>query len=162
MQVVTKEGIHFQKETKLKTLEKKWTAKLLAAGWTVLPLAILRRQKDLGLDPVDINIILHLVSYWWEPERRPYPSKQAIAECIGRSTSTVQRRIAALEEAGLIVREYRYHEKHGQITNVYHLDGLIKAAIPYAKEMLEVKSKRKKEDSERRAHRKLMVEHKEI
>jgi hypothetical protein len=32
-------------------------------------------QQALGLDPLDINIILHIASYWWSESGKPHPSK---------------------------------------------------------------------------------------
>ncbi len=58
--VITKK----QKE-ELKMNEKKWTPALMKAGWTVIPSVILERQKALGLDPVDVNILLQLARNCW-------------------------------------------------------------------------------------------------
>lgn len=45
--------------------EKKWGPDLMKAGWTVLPNMIFMRQRALGLDSMDINILLILLSHWW-------------------------------------------------------------------------------------------------
>ncbi len=90
------------------------------------------------------------MSYWWTAENKPYPSKASIAAAIGVQPRTVQRRIAALEHAGLIHREERRTSKNGSDTNRYHLDGLIEAVKPYALEKLEVRKQRKAEDENRR------------
>jgi hypothetical protein len=42
----------------LKRLKERWTAPLIDAGYTVIPNAILLRQRALGLDSVDLNILL--------------------------------------------------------------------------------------------------------
>ena len=81
--------------------EKKWGPDLMKAGWTVLPNMIFMRQRALGLDSMDINILLILLSHWWTAESLPFPSKKTIAEAIGCDTSTVRRRIQAMEAAGL-------------------------------------------------------------
>ncbi|MEI9412731.1 helix-turn-helix domain-containing protein [Mesorhizobium salmacidum] len=109
------------------------------AGWTVIPNVILERQKAFGLDAVDINILLHLASYWWHPDNKPHPSKQTIAVAMGIDPRTVQRRIAAMEKDGLLQREERRVSQVGSKSNIYHLDGLIKAAKPFAKEMVQIK-----------------------
>ena len=44
----------------LKVNEKKWSPTLMKAGWTALPNVLFERQKALGLDAIDINIILHI------------------------------------------------------------------------------------------------------
>jgi hypothetical protein len=91
----------------LKVNERKWTPTLMKAGWTVLPNVIFERQQAFGLDAIDINIILHIASYWWTKEGKPHPSKKTIATAIGIEPRTVQRHIARLEAAKLIRREER-------------------------------------------------------
>lgn len=156
MNVVTKTDLQEVKE--IRVLEEKWGLPLMQAGWTVIPSVILQRQQALRLDPVDVNIILHLLRHWWKPTKLPYPSKATIAQCIGRSESVVQKRIAAMEKRGLIKRRSRYYRlHHGQTTNEYDLDGLIKAATELAKEELAARAQRKKEDAKRRISRRLTV-----
>ena len=77
----------------------------MKAGWTLLPNVIFERQQALGLDPMDVNILLHLASYWWTEESKPFPSKTTIAKAIGVDPRSVQRRIARLEKGYLIRRE---------------------------------------------------------
>ena len=133
----------------VKVNEKKWGKTLMKAGWTVIPNTIIERQKALGLKPIDMNIIMHLVSYWWTDEKRPRPSKKTIAEACGVSPRTIQRHIAELEGLGFIKREIRCIPNSKNNTNIYHLDGLIKEAIPYAEEKIEEIKKHKKENDER-------------
>jgi predicted transcriptional regulator len=122
--------------------EDKWGQVLLAAGWTLIPNIIFERQRALGLDPLDINILLHIVSHWSSVSDKPRPSKVTIAKALGVTPRTVQRRIATLEASGLIRRVERRLSKIGSKTNVYHFEGLKKAATPYAAEKLrEQKSK---------------------
>ena len=122
---------------KLHVNEKKWTPTLMKAGFTVLPNVIFERQQALGLDSLDINILLHIASYWWSEGSKAHPSKVTIAKAIGIEPRSVQRRIAAMERDGLIRREERRIAKNGSKTNIYHFDGLIKEATPYAQEKLE-------------------------
>jgi len=126
-----------QTAAEVRVNEKKWSKTLMAAGWTAMPSIIVERQKALGLDALDMNIVLHLATYWWTADNKPHPSKKTIAEAIGVTPRTVQRRITALQTAGFIRREERRVKGKGSHTNVYHFDGLIRAAQPYAKEKLE-------------------------
>jgi DNA-binding transcriptional regulator YhcF (GntR family) len=122
-----------------KVNEKKWSAALMNAGWTVLPNVFLARQKALGLDSVDLNIIMHLASYWWKPGDKPFPSKGSIADAMGVDPRTIQRRIAALEKLGFVKRHERRISKVGSKTNIYDLSGAIELAKPYAQELVELK-----------------------
>ena len=103
----------------------------------------------MGLDATDVNILLHLASYWWTKDNKPHPSKKTIAEALCVTPRTVQRRIAAMEKAGFIYREERRIPSKGSRTNRYHFDGLIKAARPFAKEKLEERARREQEDKAR-------------
>jgi MarR family len=142
----------------LKRNEEKWSPALMEAGWTVLPSIILEKQLALGLDAVDVNILLHLARHWWYGDRPPYPSKATIAECMDIDPSTVRRHIAQMERDGLIRREPRYKAKRGgQDTNAYHFDGLIKAAKPFALEAIETREQRKVDDASRRRRKKPLL-----
>ena len=137
----------------LKVNERKWGQPLMEAGFTVFPNIILERQQALGLDPTDVNILLHLARYWWEKENAPHPSKKSIAAAVGVLPRTVQRRIASMEAAGFIKREQRRTESKSNKTNRYHFDGLVEAATPYAEEALQERARRRKEDAARIARR---------
>lgn len=66
---------------------------------------------------------------------------------------TIQKRIAALEKAGLMKREERRNTPRGRVTNLYSFDGLILAMTPFAKEKVE-ESKAKAEATKQRLARK--------
>ena len=129
--------LHTSEAGRLRVNEKKWPPVLMKAGWTVLPNVIFERQQALGLSALDVNIILHIASYWWTDSGKPHPSKVTITKAIGIEARSVQRRIAALEKAGFIRREERRISRSGSRTNIYHLDGLIEAAKPYALEKVQ-------------------------
>ena len=70
------------KRESLKVNEEKWSKPLMDAGFVVLPSILLERQVAMDLDPVDLNILLHLIRHWWRADRLPYPTKRTIAECM--------------------------------------------------------------------------------
>jgi len=143
-----------KKKEGLRHNEAKWTPILLQAGWSMIPNVILERQQALELDPVDVNIILHLVRHWWYPGELPFPSKRTMADCMGVDPRTVQRHIAVMEKRGLIRRKKRSDKRQGQQTNCYDLGGLIRAALPLANEALETRKKRRRDEAERRTRKK--------
>lgn len=114
--------------------EARWTARLMASGFAVIPAAVLAHQSALGLDPQDINILLHLAGSFPGRGENPGPSKAAMARAIGVDVSTIRRRIAKMENAGLIRRLARMHPSRGQQANEYSLDGLIARAGALAAE----------------------------
>lgn len=121
----------------MQRLKQRWTAPLIDAGYTALPNAILLRQQALGLDSIDLNIIMQIASYWWSRDKLPFPSKERIAKAIGIDKSTVRKRLAGLEKGNLIRRIHRPGKYGGNDSNAYDLDPLIKAATPYALEMIQ-------------------------
>lgn len=122
---------------KLRVNEQKWTKPLMDAGWTAFPSVIVECQDRLGLDATDINILLHLASHWWTLDNKPHPSKGSIAKAMRLDPRTIQRRIANMEAVGLIRREERRETPTGSKPNLYHFDGLIEQATPFALEKLE-------------------------
>ncbi len=112
--------------------QKKWSKTLLDAGYTAFPSIVLEHQRDLGLDAVDVNILVYLSTFWWTADAKPHPSKSTIANALGMHPRTVQRHVAELQKRGLLRREERRLKGEGSKTNLYHFDGLIKAAKPFA------------------------------
>jgi DNA-binding transcriptional regulator YhcF (GntR family) len=139
------------KQIELRRNERKWTRPLMEAGWTAWPSILLERQRELGLDALDVNILLQLAKHWWEADNPPYPSKRSIAAAIGVDPRTVQRRIERMEKVGLVRRRERRDPHGGTKTNAYLFDGLIQRATPYAREKLrEIEDRRRAKRMPRR------------
>lgn len=143
--IKNKKRVHDQVSTDLKVNEEKWSPLLMKAGFTVIPSVLLERQKAFGLDALDINIILYLSTYWWTADGLPHPSKGTMAEAMGCTPRTIQRRIAAMEALGFIKRIERRESRYGSQTNKYSFEGLIKAAKPFAKEKIEEREAKSEE-----------------
>lgn len=139
---------------KIKVNEAKWSKPLMGAGWTAMPSVIIEKQEALGLDALDMNIILHLSHYWWTPDNLPHPSVETIAKAVGVKHRTVQKRIKALHELGLIEREERRHTPFGSRTNIYGFKGLIAKATPFAEEKIAEIEARQKAKADRLSRKK--------
>ena len=124
---------------KEKESRKKWGNELIDAGYTIFPSVLISRQKALGLEPIHINILLVLFTYWWTADTLPYPSKKTMAEIIGVDESTIRRRIAEMERAGFIKREVRRVANDRNKTNIYDFNGLIEVLKPFALEEIQAK-----------------------
>ena len=133
----------------LRQNELKWGRKLMDAGFTVVPTVVLDRQAALGLDALDVNIVLHLACRWWFADNPPHPSKRTIARAIGVDPSTVRRRITRMVKDGLLEREPRFGADHRQEPNRYHLRKLIEHALPFAEEEIASRAKARKEREDR-------------
>lgn len=105
--------------------EKKWGAPVMKLGFCIVPSLLLRAQPRLGLNPTQLAVLMQLCDYWWDPARKPYPSKQKLAERLSLSPRQVQRHIADLENASLVRRIERRGSNGGKLTNTYDLSGLV-------------------------------------
>jgi len=81
----------------------KWRS-AISAGFQVVPNVLIRAQSRLGLDPVDLAILLNITLHWWRTDELPYPQPKVIAHRIGVSTRTVERRLEDLEKRGFLSR----------------------------------------------------------
>jgi len=152
--MVGKDAVKTADVETLRKNEAKWSKPLMAAGWNAIPSIIIEKQEALGLDAIDMNIIVHLSNYWWTADNLPHPSVERIAKAIGIKPRTVQKRIKALHEVGLLHREERRFTKNGSVPNRYHFTGLIKAATPFAEEKLAKITAHAKEERERLTRKK--------
>lgn len=136
-------------------LRAKWGQDLISAGWVAFPSTILERQDALGLDAIDINIILQITKHWFEPGALPHPSKANIARAMGIAPRTVQKRLAKLEAVGFVRRIERRGSKgtKGSQSSLYDLSGLIEKARPYAVEALLERERKRKAERDRLARR---------
>ena len=139
-----------QRRDGLRTNDQKWSPLLMDSGWMALPNVLVENQRALGLDAVDLNILLHLIRHWWQPDNLPHPSKRTIAECMSIDQSTVRRHLAKMERAGLITRVARYDKTLGQKTNAYEFSGLIERCRAFAVEALRLREEKREEASRHR------------
>lgn len=84
-------------------LKAKW-GRALDAGFQLIPNVLIRAQNQLGLDAVDVVVLLNLTLHWWGPDDWPYPRPTIIANRMGVSKRTVERRLEKLEKAGFVQR----------------------------------------------------------
>lgn len=127
-----------------KVLEERWTTGVLELGFVFVPSVLLRAQKRLHIDAVELTVLFHLIDHWWENDNMPFPSKKRLAERIGVSDKTVQRAIKHLEDEKLIQRVKRHNKHGGQTSNIYDLAPLIDRLKPIAKELVEARDEAQK------------------
>ena len=108
-----------------KASERKWGKRDMDIGFCIVPSLLLRAQRRLGLNPTQLAVLMHLADYWWDVDRKPYPSKKSLGERLGLGPRQVQRYLAELEEAGLVKRIERRAAHRGKISNEYDLSGLV-------------------------------------
>jgi DnaD N-terminal domain len=106
-----------------KIARKKW-GDSLDAGFQIIPDVLFRCQAILGLEPIDVVILLNITTHWWEYDDLPYPRPSIIAKRMDVSTRTVERRIVELQKKGFLMRLAPQHKK-GKTVRPYDLSGLV-------------------------------------
>jgi len=120
------EIIEFPKPGKqLSSTEKIWGKAVYSHGYAGIPSILIRGQRRLGLNPMQMNICIQLLDYWFEPARKPFPTKKELAQRIGCTEKTIQNNIRELEEAKLVQRQQRRTAAGDWNSNIYDLSGLV-------------------------------------
>lgn len=130
---------------------QRWGAAAIDNGWSILPNTLLKYQYRLEIDPVELNVILQILQYWWGAKDLPFPSQRTIAESMGRDRTTVQRVLKRLRDRGLIEAKVRLDPFKGQRSNYYCFDGLIAKIAELAE--ADLQEKRQHEQSQRQRKR---------
>jgi hypothetical protein len=89
--------------TERSALIEKWGS-ALKAGFQIIPSVLIRAQSKLHLDAVDCMILLNLNLHWWQKNDLPYPPPALIANRMGVSRRTIERRLFRLQKAGWVQR----------------------------------------------------------
>jgi hypothetical protein len=113
---------------------KKWGVSA-NAGFQIVPDTLFRCQKLLGLDAVDVVIILNITLHQWYDDL-PYPRPSIIAKRMAVSTRTVERHIESLEKKGFM-RRLPSRAKKGKMIRPFDLSGLKSKLERYAAVNLE-------------------------
>lgn len=106
--------------------EDKFGVPVMKHGYTTLPNLLLQAQGRLAIGHAEFNVLVQLISHWWDADRDPYPAKDTIARRMGLSPRQVQRYLTNLEKAGLIRRIARFSGQKAQIANAYDLGPLVR------------------------------------
>lgn len=130
--------IELHPEERKKASEEKWGKRVLKIGFSIVPSLLLRAQQRLGLNPTQLVVLLQLLDYWWDVDRKPYPSKKTLSERLKISPRQVQRYMQDLERSGFIKREARYANSGGRMSNLYDLAGLVEKLQKLEPEFREV------------------------
>ncbi|TCM51119.1 helix-turn-helix protein [Rhizobium sp. PP-F2F-G48] len=109
-----------------KSSAEKWGHAVMDLGFCVVPSLLLRAQRRLNLSPTQLAVLLQLCDFWWDKERKPFPSKETLSQRLSLSERQIQRYIAELEKEGLVQRIERRASNGGKLSNTYDLTGLVK------------------------------------
>lgn len=129
--------------TSSKASAEKWGQAVMDLGFCLVPSLLLRAQRRLNLSPTQLAVLLQLCDFWWDKERKPFPSKETLAQRLSLSERQVQRYIAELEQEGLVKRIERRASNGGKLSNTYDLSGLVKRLQSLEPEFREVEEANK-------------------
>lgn len=128
---------------KASSTERIWGKPVLSHGYTGVPSILIKAQCQLGITPLQMNIIIQLLDYWHDPERKPFPTKQDLADRMNVTGKTIQNNMRQLEQAGLVRREARKTACGDWSSNIYHLDGLVERIKKLEPEFTEAREKKR-------------------
>jgi hypothetical protein len=131
--MVTKKAVKVKAKPK-REAEAKWGTSSMEAGYTIVPNVLITRHLQIGLDAVDLALVLQLASHWWRAGAKPFPSKKTLAKAVGRDTTVVRKRLQALERDKLLKRIFRRRDHGGNHTNLYDLAPLAKVVDRLSRE----------------------------
>lgn len=103
-------------------------------GFQQVPHALLRNQFRLRLSPLDLLIILNITMFWWTADNRPYPTIERIAQRMGVSRRSVERRISYMEKRRLLKRMPFETNEKGKKIRRFDMSGLVDAVEGYARQ----------------------------
>ncbi|MCI4680611.1 helix-turn-helix domain-containing protein [Rhodoblastus acidophilus] len=121
-----------------KASAEKWGQAVMDLGFCLVPSLLLRAQRRLNLNPTQLAVLLQLCDFWWDKERKPFPSKETLSQRLSLSERQIQRYIAELEQEGLVKRIERRAANGGKLSNTYDLSGLVKRLQSLEPEFREV------------------------
>lgn len=98
-------------------IQSRWR-RALHDGFVVVPVSLITRQAELGIDNGEMVLLLNLLAQWHDNEEPVWAAISRFAKHMDASDRTVQRMISSLEKKKLIRVERRPEGK------VVHLDTL--------------------------------------
>jgi hypothetical protein len=119
---------------------KKWGDRCIDSGYQIFPDVLLKCQRYMGLEAIDVVILLNITMQWWKHQDLPYPRPSFIAKRMEVSTRTVERRIARMQKQGLLIRKPS-EEVRGKTVRKFDLSGLITELTKYAEGSLAERGK---------------------
>lgn len=133
-----------EKKAPNKASARKWGAKVLEHGFSIVPSLLFKGQARLGINGMQLAILLHLADFWWDSDQHPWPAKSTVAERLGVSSRQFQKHIEALEKRGYVKRIERLSSRKGKLSNAYDLSGLVERLKKIEPEFREVKEQKKR------------------
>ena len=123
--------------------ERIWGKPVLSHGYTGIPSILIQGQQRLGINALQMNIIIQLLDFWRDPARKPFPTTRQIAPRVGVTEKTIQSNIRQLEKAGLIFRQQRKTASGDWNSNIYDLICLVERVAKMEPDFADARQKRR-------------------
>jgi DNA-binding transcriptional ArsR family regulator len=109
--------------------ERRLRARWGEAGrkFTALPDALIAHAPQLGLNSIDLHLILILERHRWEAGEAVFPGVGLMQRLSGISHGTIRAHLQKLERMGLIEIEPRRRKNGSQTSNDHTVTGLVEA-----------------------------------
>jgi hypothetical protein len=124
--------------------ERKWGKAVMKLGFSIVPSLIFRAQERLGLNATQLAVMLQIADFWWDHNRKPYPSLKTLGDRLDLSPRQVARIVDELVEAKLLKKMERYTKGRGRMSNEYDLSGLVDKLAKLEPEFREVQEMKQK------------------
>ena len=121
---------------------------ILQDGHTAVPNLFLDLYAELGLTPLEMMFIIHLMQFQWS-KKNPYPARTTIASKMGIKARQISKYVQSLKNKALncqhtkdqecdcpkylVVTERYDQEGSGQLSNIYDFSNLFFATIALAR-----------------------------
>jgi DNA-binding MarR family transcriptional regulator len=124
--------------------ERKWGKDVMKLGFTIVPSLIFRAQERLGLNATQLAVLLQIADFWWDHNRKPYPSLKTLGDRLDLSQRQVARIVDELVDAKFVKKIERYTKGRGRMSNEYDLGGLVEKPAKLEPEFREVQEMKQK------------------
>jgi len=111
-----------ERDSAKKKIAARWGDLVYLQGWTAIPNVLIEYQSRLELTDQELVILMHLIRFWWDEDKKPFPSIKTLAKELGKNERSVQRILNTLENKQTPVKHFGaktpgYIERISRFTN---------------------------------------------
>lgn len=96
---------------------------LVSCGATSVPNLVLKYYQKIGITDSEMMLIVQLIRL--RNEQQPFPSLEAITECMAADNQKIKSDLAALIEKGVLAVGYYYDNAADEVLSVYSMEPLM-------------------------------------
>lgn len=96
---------------------------LVSLGATSVPNLVLKYYQKIGITDSEMMLVVQLIRL--RAEQQPFPSLEAITDCMAADSQKIKSDLAALIEKGVLAVGYYYDHATGEVLSIYSLEPLM-------------------------------------